>query len=159
MKAYGKEGRGSMPLPVRIRWGMNRTPPLVIDTNVFVAALFRPDSHAGQLVEQVRQGLGHVIWNRETRRETQAIVQKIPPIDWASIANLFLQENEFRGPTEPVRFRSIPDPDDRKFAALAHAVDAILISQDDDLLAHPERLDVLVLTPREFLQGAWRRPA
>jgi predicted nucleic acid-binding protein len=50
----------------------------------------------------------------------------------------------------------VTDPDDRTFAALAHAAGAILISNDDDLLRHRDRLGVTVLTPSAFWQ-CWQR--
>ena len=139
-----------------IRCAMHSTPALVIDSNVFVAALFRPESHAARLIEGVRQGHVRHVWNRETRRETRAILETIPPIAWSSVADLFESEGEFTGHTDRQRFSMIPDPDDRKFAALAYAAGAVLISQDGDLLSQPERLDILVLTPREFAEGIWR---
>jgi len=134
---------------------MRHPPTIVIDTNVFVAALFRKDSHAGRLVEHVRRGRTRMIWHRETKQETRAIVERIPPIDWADVCDLFQKENEFDSPIDPTRFDAVPDPDDRRFAALAHAVGAVLVSQDDDLLGCPERLNILVLTPKEFLERDW----
>jgi len=132
-----------------------KPPPLVIDTNVFVAALFREGSQAARLIDWVRHGVVRMVWNQETMRETRTIIERIPPIDWASVSELFQMENEYTEPTDHHPFHKIPDPDDRKFAALAYATGAILISQDDDLLGCPEQLEILVLSPRKFLEGPY----
>lgn len=134
---------------------MSACPTIVIDTNVFVAALFRPESHAARVLERVRRGDVRMIWNASTRNETRAIVTKIPPISWASVESLFSPNDEYTGATDTDRFTRIPDPEDRKFAALAFETGALLLSGDDDLLEHQEALDILVLTPREFLEEAW----
>ncbi len=133
-------------------------PPVILDTNVFVAAGFRPESDSARIVEEIRRGRRRMIWNEATRRETRAILDKIPPLSWDEVADLFRDETRWSMKTHPARFGQIPDSTDRKFAALAHASGAILVSQDDDLLAHPERIDVLVLTPGEFLSERWKAP-
>ena len=132
---------------------MNHTVSIVLDTNVFVASVFRPESRAGQIVRAVREGRIRMVWNSATRRETRRILERIPPLSWRAVEDLFRPEDEFVGVVNPERFDSIPDPEDRKFAALARAAGAILISGDRHLLANPQRLDILVLTPAEFQQG------
>jgi len=66
---------------------------------------------------------------------------------------LFRPADRFTAATSPERFSFIPDPDDRKFGALAQAADAILISDDKHLLRYRDRMDVSVLTSGEF----WKR--
>ena len=135
---------------------MNREVSIVLDTNVFVAAGFRPENGAGQIVSAVRDRRIRMVWSRATRRETRRILEQIPPLSWNAVEDLFHPENEFAYIVHPERFDSIPDPEDRKFAALALAAGAILISGDDHLLANPHRLDILVLTPGEFIRDDWR---
>jgi predicted nucleic acid-binding protein len=94
-----------------------------------------------------------MVWNEATRREIERIMQHIPPLRAHDMSELFRPEDGCTAPTHPERFASIPDPDDRKFAALAHAIDATLISNDDHLLRHRDRRDVTVLTPHEL----WNR--
>jgi predicted nucleic acid-binding protein len=126
---------------------------VVLDTNVFVAAGFNSHSHAARILEAVRAGRLALVWNEETRSETQYIIKKIPPLAWSDFAPLFRQESRFDGTTEPDQFIEVSDPDDRKFAALALAADATLITQDDHLLAVREVLGAEVKTPREFWEG------
>jgi len=124
---------------------------IVIDTNVFVAAGFNPRSAAAQILAAVREGRFQLIWNEPTRRETEMILRRIPRLDWERVADLFQPETEFTGPVDPESFALVSDPEDRKFAALSAAAKTPLVTNDNDLLAHRDIMDVEVLTPRAFL--------
>lgn len=129
------------------------TPRLVLDTNVFVAAGFRRTSASRALVDRVRGGSLVLVWNEATRREAESVLRRIPPLRWDEVAGLFRPDGAFEGPTDPSAFEVVPDPDDRKFAALAHAAGCPLVSADDDLLGCP-RIDGLdVLAPAEALRA------
>ena len=123
---------------------------VILDTNVFVAAGFNPRSASARIVEQVRSGQLRMIWNDQTRRDTQHILSKIPPVSWSRVAELFREEDRFDGPTYPEKFDYIPDADDRKFAALSKATGVALITNDDHLLSNRDRAGLEILTPREF---------
>jgi predicted nucleic acid-binding protein len=90
------------------------------------------------------------VWNEATREEIRRILSRIPPLSWTAAAPLFVAANQFTGETFPDRFRSVPDPDDRKFAALAAAADATLITSDDHLLARRSKIGAAIVTPGEF---------
>jgi predicted nucleic acid-binding protein len=121
-----------------------------LDTNVFVAAGFNRDSDSAWILQQVERGSLRLIWNEETRRETERIVRKIPPLSWESIAPLFREENCCREETRPEQFLAVPDPEDRKFAALAEATGATLVTLDGHLLQAREGLDLRIVTPSGF---------
>jgi predicted nucleic acid-binding protein len=123
---------------------------VVVDTNVFVAAGFNAHSASAQIVDALRQGQLQMVWNDATRQEIERILQQIPPLRTLAVADVFRPANHFVGATHPEQFVAIPDPDDRKFAALAHAAGATLISNDQHLLQVHDRLAVLVLTPSAF---------
>jgi predicted nucleic acid-binding protein len=127
---------------------------VILDTNVFVAAGFNPRSASARIVEQVRSGQLRMIWNEQTRRETQHIVSKIPPLSWSKVAKLFREDDRYDGQTSPEKFDYIPDVDDRKFAALSEATGVVLITNDDHLLNNRDRASLQILTPREY----WERP-
>ena len=91
-----------------------------------------------------------MVWNEDTRRETRHILEKIPPLSWPSVAPLFRDDNRFDGPTNPEKFSHIPDADDRKFAALAEAAGAIIVTNDEHLLQGRDRANIEILTPDEF---------
>ena len=131
---------------------------IVLDTNVFVAAGFNPRSHSARLVEAVRDGRLHMIWNDATRDETEHVMRQIPPLSWTRIASLFRAEHRFGGLTHPEAYDFVPDPADRKFAALAEAAQAPLVTSDAGLLNAGARMAVRVLKPSEFARE-WPRLA
>lgn len=133
------------------RPGVQGVPRLVLDTNVFVAAGFNPRSSSAHILERVREGSWTMAWNRDTRRETEAVLAQIPPLSRLGAESAFFPEAEVTADTHPERFDFIEDPDDRKFAALAAAAGAVLVSNDDHLLSQRDRLEVEVLTPREVM--------
>jgi uncharacterized protein len=124
---------------------------IVIDTNVFVAAGFNPRSAAARVLAAVREGRYQLIWNEPTRRETEMILRQIPHLDWKRVADLFQPEAEFLGSVDPDSFVFIPDPEDRKFAALSVAAQTPLVTNDNHLLSHKDSIGIDVLTPRAFL--------
>lgn len=123
---------------------------VVIDTNIIVAAGFNSSSHSARLLEMLRRGNLILVWDQATRRESQRIIHQIPHLDWEDIAGLFTPESEFTGRTKPGDYPIIADPDDRKFAALAAASGAILVTNDEHLLSVRSELDLQILTPAEL---------
>ncbi|NMT64373.1 PIN domain-containing protein [Marinobacter orientalis] len=125
---------------------------VILDTNVLVAAGFNRHSASAKILGLVREGKLRMIWNRQTRGEIEHILGKIPALSKRDSKALFRENARFRGRTDPSRFRYVPDPADRKFAALADASGATLISNDDDLLGGRRRARVPIVTPGEFLR-------
>jgi uncharacterized protein len=140
---------------------------VVLDTNVFVAAGFNPGSHSAQLVEAVRDGRLRMVWDDATREEIEQVMRQIPRLSWSTIADLFRPEDSFEGSTHPEEFGFVPDPSDRKFAALAEAAQAPLVTSDAGLLNAGRHMAVPVVKPSEFesrpdslraaSRQAWRR--
>lgn len=128
------------------------SPAVVLDTNVFVAAGFNRSSASAWLVAAVADGRLRLVWDEATRAETRAVVERIPPLRWDRFAPLFRPAYRHAGATDPSAYPQVTDPGDRKFAALAAAADAVLVSNDDHLLAVRASMKVPVLTP-----GAARR--
>lgn len=132
-------------------------PAVVVDTNVLVAAGFSPDSASGRVVRAIRQESLKMIWNDETRDEARYVLRKIPPLSWTSVADLFRLKHRYAAQTEPQTFSSVPDPDDRKFAALAATTGAALLTLDDDLLEVRYHTSIQVYTPSAFLKQLFHR--
>jgi len=107
---------------------------VVLDTNVLIAAAFRPASRSATLVREIREGRVGLVWDEPTRRESETLLRRIPPISWRDVSDLFRDEDRFPGSVDQRGFESVPDPDDRKFAALAAAAGATLVSLDAHLL-------------------------
>lgn len=127
---------------------------VVLDTNVLVAAGFNPESASARIVQAVREGRLRLVWSEGTRRESESVVRQIPPLSWDRFGDLFREEARHAGELHPEEMDHVPDPEDRKFAALAGAANAALITNDDDLLRSRERADVTIMAPDEFL--GWR---
>jgi uncharacterized protein len=123
---------------------------VILDTNIFVAAGFKSTSYSAQIVEQIRSGQLQIVWSEETLQETEFIVRKIPPLSWENFSSLFQLENCYSGPLSPQNFQQISDRADIKFAALAAATGAVLITMDRDFLSVRETLDIVIMTPYEF---------
>jgi predicted nucleic acid-binding protein len=124
---------------------------VILDTNILVAAGFKRGSGAARIVDAIRRGDCRMVWNDATRRENEAVLRRIPRLDWEEFSVLFVPEGEFSGVTALDLFSRVEHAEDRKFAALALATDAILISSDDHLLSCRDELPITVLTVREFL--------
>jgi uncharacterized protein len=133
------------------RRSMHEPLGIVVDTNVFVAAGFNPTSASARVLRAIREGRLRLIWNQATRRETEMILRRIPRLAWEDVADLFRPEGEFVGPTHPEAFAMIVDPDDRIFAALSAASNSPLVTNDNHLLAHQNRIGIQILTPSAFM--------
>ena len=125
---------------------------VILDTNVFVAAGFNRQSASACIVVEIRSGRLRMIWNEQTRLETQYILNKIPPLSWSNVADCFREEDRHHGETALAPFNHIPDPDDRKFAALASAAGVVLLTNDHHLLSGRDEAEMEILTPREYSQ-------
>jgi len=123
---------------------------VVLDTNLFVAAGFNPHSRSARILGEVARGTLVMAWNDGTRSEIRAVLTQIPHLSWEQWAGLFLEEHRYRGETHPEQFSRVPDPEDRKFAALAAATGATLVSNDAHLLAGRDEYDFPILSPGEF---------
>jgi uncharacterized protein len=124
---------------------------VVLDTNVLVAASFNLSSSSARILQAIEDGQLEMMWNEATRREARKILDQIPPLSWDRIERLFKRSAEIKGET-PGSFLLITDPDDRKFAALAAAAGATLITSDDHLLKVRSAIDLGVMSPKEFIE-------
>jgi len=126
-------------------------PGVVLDTNVLIAAAFRPGSDSGRIVRAVRDGRLKLIWNDPTREEAERLFRNIPPISWDAVAGLYLEENRRAGELDSAAWGKVSDPEDRKFAALAAPEGALLVSLDAHLLRAGLGTRPEVLTPSELV--------
>ena len=131
-----------MPIP--------NSPLIVVDTNVIWADALPALNPEPTNIQQIQAGRLRMVWSDATRREIERIVGKIPPLSGMKIADLFREENRYDGQMHLEKFHYISDPDDRKFAALAEATGAVLITSDDHLLSVREQSSVVIQTPGEF---------
>jgi len=109
-------------------------PHVVLDSNVFVGAGFNPRSNSALLLERVRDGRLRMVWDDSTHTEIEHVLRRIPGLSWDAVAELFRDEDRFDGETHPDQFGYVPEPADRKFAALADAANVPLVTSDRGLL-------------------------
>lgn len=121
----------------------------IFDTNVFVGAAFNPRSASARLLGAARDGRIAMVWCDATQAEIQRILKKIPPISWEAVEDLFRIEHCFGDALDLDAVHFVDDPEDRKFAALSIQAGAPVISSDNHLLNHPDRL--AVWTPSAFV--------
>lgn len=127
------------------------TTRVILDTNVFVAAGFKPRSASARIVAALREGRCRLVWNEATRSEAKAVLGRIPRLSWDDASALFTPAGEFAGPIFPDAFPQVADPNDRKFAALGAATGCPVVTSDDHLLAHRDSFSFAVLTPASFV--------
>jgi len=148
-------------LPISGARVLARTPSVVLDTNVLIAAAFRPGSDSARIVDAVRAGGLTMLWDDPTRGEAERLFRKIPPISWDAVSGLYLEENRrdeggregnrWEGKVASGAWGKVSDPEDRKFAALAAAEGALLVSLDAHLLRAGLGTRPEVLTPSELV--------
>jgi predicted nucleic acid-binding protein len=132
---------------------------IVIDANVFVAAGFNAKSASARILAAVREKRFQLVWNGPTRRETEFVLRRIPPLRRDKFADLFRPKGEFTRRVDPHDFALIEDPDDRKFAALSAAAKVPLVTNDHHLLAHRSLVGFDILTPPALLTRAGETPS
>lgn len=123
---------------------------VVLDTNVLVGAAFNPGSASAEVVGAVRAGRLRMPWTDATREEAERILRAIPPLSWSEMRDLFRDEDRVEEAPDETGLGWIPDPADRKFAALARTAGAALVSSDADLLGDRSLAAFPIVTPGEF---------
>lgn len=126
---------------------------IVLDTNVFVSAVFF-GGVPGKILEAWRDGRIQLVLSPdildEYQRVGQALSAQYASVDLEPILALLTVEAEI------VETSALPapvsaDPDDDKFLACAGAAGvAVIVSGDKDLLDHDGWRGVRVLRPRQF---------
>lgn len=125
---------------------------VVVDTNVFVGAAFNRASASAEVIQWVRDRRVSMPWTDWTFREVRHVLRKIPPISWDAFEDLFRPDDQWPGPLPEEDLEWVSDPEDRKFAALARATEAVLISNDHHLVDRRAEASFTVLTPGEYVE-------
>lgn len=111
----------------------NRT-LVVLDTNVFVATYWAPESASARLVQACIDGRVQAVYTHEVKREVVAILKQIKlPEGYFQYLEAFWERADG---VEPVKVDdiAIDDPDDRKFLEAAAGAEADFIATNDDHL-------------------------
>ncbi|MCA9938192.1 MAG: putative toxin-antitoxin system toxin component, PIN family [Anaerolineales bacterium] len=138
----------------------------VIDTNILVRALIKPDGTVGPVLRLLRDGQYTILYAQPSLLELIDVLNRphirrkyhLTSADIHTVLALILLRGEAVTPRQ--RFTVCRDPKDDKFldVAVAGRADA-LVSGDEDLLVLHPFAGIPILTPRHFLQLLAAQPA
>ncbi len=120
---------------------------IVLDTNILVSAVLKPESGPARIIELVVQGVCRSYTSPAILEEMWEVARDEP--DLRALITIFTAHSELTTP-EPVRI--CRDPDDDKFLACALATNATLVTGDNDLLTLDGILPIDIVTPGTFLR-------
>lgn len=107
---------------------------VVLDTNVFVAAYWAPNSASARLVQACIDGRIRAAYTNEVKREVVAILSKIRmPESYMLYVDSFWEAALQMEPLGADDI-SIDDPDDRKFLEATAGAEADFLATNDDHL-------------------------
>jgi putative PIN family toxin of toxin-antitoxin system len=131
----------------------------VIDTNILVRALIKPDGTVGPVLQRLRQGQYTLLYAPPLLEELVDVLNRprirrkygLTEADIRTVVGLLLLRGEAVTPAE--RITICRDPKDNKFLEVAVAGEAdVLVSGDEDLrVLHPFR-GIPIVPPVEFLE-------
>lgn len=131
----------------------------VVDTNVLVSALIRPQGRVGALLRRLREGTYTLLYTQPLLEELVDVLNRprirdkygLDEEDVKTVLALILLRGEAVAPKRVIV--ACRDPRDDKFleAAVAGQADAI-VSGDEDLLALDPFEGIPIVSPAVFLQ-------
>ena len=127
---------------------------VVVDTNLLIAAFYKPNSASAQIVNMIARRDLIFIWSEAIQKEILTMLEKaqVKTKFINKIKNKVLRPEHMVEPT--VKIKEVrEDPDDNKFleAAVAGGADYI-ITNDQHLLKLREFRDIPIFMPTDF----WR---
>jgi len=132
---------------------------VVVDTNILVRAIIKPDGSVGPVLLRFRRGDFTLLYAQSLLEELIDVLNRprirakyhLSDDDIKTVVGLILLRGEAVIPRQPVTV--CRDPKDNKFLEVAVEGQAdLIISGDEDLLTlHPFR-GIPILSPRDFLR-------
>ena len=129
---------------------------VVLDTNVLVSGLLKPQSKPARILRLILQGHIQIVPNEPILVEYQEVLKRPKfALEWQGIEPIlgFFRLKGFHAPAVPESFH-LPDPADEVFleAALGADADALITGNKKH---YPVKLckGLKVLTPEEFLKS------
>jgi putative PIN family toxin of toxin-antitoxin system len=129
---------------------METVPPVVLDTNVLVAAAYNPGSASRRVVEACLSGELTAVLSPALRREYEFILARaVRGQTYLEQIRRLLDSAEVIDPAQTPRV--VPDdPEDDKLVAAALAAGAVLVTNDAHLLAVAGHKGLRVVRPNEL---------
>lgn len=127
---------------------------VVVDTNLFIAAFYNPNSASAQIINMIARRDLIFVWSEAIQTEILMMLEKaqVKPKFINKIKNKVLRPEHMVEPAIKVK-EVREDPDDNKFLEAALAGDAdYIISNDQHLLRLGKFHDIPILMPTNFWQ-------
>jgi len=129
---------------------------VVVDTNVLVAGLLSPSGPPAWIVEAVLSGDLEIVLDSAIRAEYEEVLRRpefgFSPKSVQDLLSVIDQFGTLVAGVPPCR-APLPDPDDEPFLATAAAAECVLVTGITRHFPRSVRQGVLVLSPREFVDG------
>lgn len=125
---------------------------IVVDTNLFVAGFFNPDSASARILEYALEGKVRLLWTESMLEEARGVLRHMPvdPAYVERVERLFRPESKVEPPAASPEITE--NPDDSKFLACACGGQAdMIVSNDRDLLEAPDTGGIPVYRPVDAL--------
>ena len=131
----------------------------VVDTNILIRAVIRPQGTVGPLVLRLRQAEYTLLYSQPCLEELVDVLDRprirekygLTDQDIQTVVGLILLRGEGVTPTE--RIRACRDPKDDKFLEMAVAGKAdVIVSGDQDLLTLHPYAGIPIVGPSAFLR-------
>jgi len=159
LKSSGPDGAGGSPFVAPAAVGrvgagiLGAMRRLVLDTNIFVAAAYNPDSASRKIVEDCRRGRLRILVSPALLREYERMLPRaIRDARQLELARDVIRRAERVEPAvTPIAIPSDPDDDKLFAAAWAGRADA-LITNDEAVLRIDGAEGIRVVRPGEFLR-------
>ncbi|MFC2163120.1 putative toxin-antitoxin system toxin component, PIN family [Candidatus Altiarchaeota archaeon] len=126
-------------------------PTIVVDTNLFIAGRWNPESHSSRIIDLVLEDKVNAVYTFEIKDENLFILEKVdPPKDFLDKIIRFYQHAQ---KVVPKRTISIcPDPSDNRYLEAADVGKAdYIVSSDHHLLDLEFFAGARIVKPGEFI--------
>lgn len=133
----------------------------VVDTNILVRALIRPQGTVGPVLQRLRRGDYTLLYGTSLLEEVVDVLNRprirrkygLTEADIRTVVGLLLLRGEAVATTGWPAITACRDPKDNKFLEVAVAGKAdVIVSGDEDLLVlHPFR-EIPIVGPAQFLE-------
>lgn len=132
---------------------------IVLDTNVLVAGILSEQGPPGWILDLVAARELSVAYDSRVLAEYREVLARPElGLEPGRVEQLLSAIVDHGILVTPLPWpHSLPDPDDEPFLATAHAADVVLVTGNTRHFPASARGDVVVATPREFIDGLRRR--
>jgi len=130
-----------------------KIPKVVLDTNIFVSALFNKESSSFKIFKMAKEGKIKILWSSLIKKEIQTILDNLPFSKKRKREFLSLLKKENK--VFPKKRLNLikEDPEDNKFLECAFFGKAnFILTHDFHLLSIKNFKNIKIIKPKEFIK-------